>query len=337
MPQKNYTLDDAARKGFIVDGATRFYTGAVMDAAPVTAGNTGVPVEMTTYFDPKVVEILTRPLRARRIAPDVIKGDATTTTAKFSQAEPVGATAPYSDFSQAGHADSNANWVARDAYLFQTIRQLGDLEIQMSAEARINLEMQTQRAAALILDTDCNKFAFNGVAGRRNYGLLNDPGLNATIAPTTVTAGTTWDKKTAREIFADVLKLYSELVKQMGGNDQIGDAGVESPLILALSSESYTLLGTTTDYGVTALDMVKNYFQNIEFVTAPEYVTTGGKLMQLILKEYEGQRTVETGQTEKFHAFPIVRQLSGYRQKFRAGTLGALIYRPAAIAGMLGI
>ena len=123
----------------------------------------------------------------------------------------------------------------------------------------------------------------------------------------------------------------------MGGNDQIGDAGVESPLILALSSESYTLLGTTTDYGVTALDMVKNYFQNIEFVTAPEYATTGGKLMQLILKEYEGQRTVETGQTEKFHAFPIVRELSGYRQKFRAGTLGALIYRPAAIAGMLGI
>jgi len=344
---KSYSLQELRDRGFILEGARRFYDpdrdySKAMDADPVTAPNTGVPVELTTYFNPKVVHILTRPHRARKIISEVTMGNATTSSAKFPVAEIVGSTAPYNDFSNAGHTDTNYNWPDRDNYLFETIRHVGDLEADVSAQAKINLAADTQRAAAFILDVDANRFAFRGVAGRRIYGLLNDPALNPAIPPLpAVAAGggtvTAWADKSTRQIFDDIRALYAELINQLGGNDDVDASGVDTKIVLAMSADTFATLSAATDFNVSVLTMIKAFFKNLEIVTAPEYSTAAGQLVQMIIPELEGQKTAEIGTSEKFHGFPPVRSYSSFGQKFRAGTFGTVVYRPAAIGAMLGV
>lgn len=333
------SIAEAARYGFHFPSARHWIDEPRIrqqanDAALITSPNTGVPVELTTFFNPKVVTVLTAPLRARAIFSEEKNGDATTTAVKIQMMEFTGTTVPYDDFSDGGTSGVNFNWPARDNYLFQTVRRYGDLEEEKSAVAKINLAGRTQMAAARIIDVDANRFYFLGVAGLRNYGILNDPGLNAPIAPAATGTGSSvlWSTKTTRQRYDDVLALFKQLVTQLGGNVTESDR-----LMLVMSPSLSVLLGTATDFNVSVLDMMKHYFSNLSMVTAPEYSTASGELMQMIAPEIQGEETASLGVSEKFRAFAPVRQTSSIVQKFRAGTYGAIIKRPAAIAGMLGM
>ena len=137
----NPTLDTLRHKGFGGETYTRILRPErlAQDAALVTAPNMGVPAELTTFFDPEVVTILTAARRAREITDgrEVQKGDATTVSAKFPVLEYTGHTEPYNDFANGGKAGINANWVARDNYLFSTTRRYGDLEEARNALAKV--------------------------------------------------------------------------------------------------------------------------------------------------------------------------------------------------------
>ena len=93
----------------------------------------------------------------------------------------------------------------------------------------------------------------------------------------------------------------------------------------------------TTQYNVNVADILKKNFPNLTVKTAPEYATASGQLMQLMLDEAEGQRTADTAFTEKLRAHPIVVGSSSFKQKKTQGTWGTVIFRPAAIAQMIGI
>ena len=331
----NRALDTLALYGFGMEGATRVMSGDMArDADLVTAPNAGVPSELTTFFNPKVVEVLRAPLRARAIFPEEKNGDAASTSAKFQMLEYVGHTEPYDDYADGGTADINANWVTRDPYLFQTIRRYGNLEEMRNAAAKLSLAAATQRSAAVIIDTDYNRFAFLGVAGLRNYGILNDPGLNATITPaaTGTSSGTKWETKTTKLIFDDILSLFQQRVLQTAGK-----VSKDDKLIFAMSPETAVRLASATDFNVSVTKMMDGYFRNYTIVTAPEYATTGGELVQCIAVEIDGQETGVIGFNEKFFAFAPVRKTSSIVQKFRAGTYGAIIKAPAGVAGMLGV
>lgn len=325
-------------KGFGSATATRMLRRDQLaaDAALVTAPNAGVPAELTTFLDPDIVPILTAVRRARAITGgrEVQKGDHTTTSARFPVIENVGGTEPYDDFADGGQAGVNANWVKRDNYLFQTTRRYGDLELDVSSLAKINLAAMTQKAAATIIDTDANRFYFRGVAGLRNYGILNDPGLNAPISPAANGTGNSplWTNKTTQQIYGDCLTLFQELVEQTGGN-----VGHEDPLTLGMSPAMAVRLATVNDLGISVMKMLKDYFKNLTVVTAPEYATQAGEMLQFIAPVIEAIDTVLLSFSEKFYAFAPVRETSSVKQKFRAGTYGAVIRRPAAIAAMLGV
>lgn len=334
----NRELESLRAKGFGGETYTKVLhrDSIAQDAALVTAPNMGVPAELTTFFDPEVINILTSPRKARAITngKEVQKGDATTTSAKFPVMEHVGHTEPYNDFVDGGVADFNANWVARDNYLYSTTRRYGDLEEARNAVAKINVAAETQQAAATILDVDANKFYFNGVAGLRNYGILNDPALNATLTPAAVGTGSSplWSNKTTNQIFNDILALFSELVDKTGGVISEAD-----PLVLVMSPALSVYLGKATDFNVNVKKMLDDYFSNLTIVTAPEYATSGGQLMQMIAPSVDGADTIWLAFSEKMFAFAPVRGTSSIKQKFRAGTFGAIIRRPAAVAGMLGM
>lgn len=310
--------------------------GFACDAQPtmITASNSGIPAFLSTFIDPKLIEVLVSPMKAVEIVgQEVKKGDWTTETVMFSMIESTGQTTAYGDYNETGSTGINANFPQRQSFHYQTITQWGERELERAGLAKIDFANRLNIASALTLNKFQNKAYFNGVAGLQNYGLLNDPQLNAAIVPTTKAAtGTSWTVATALEILADIQKLFKQLQTQSGGLIEL-----DTKMTLAMSPSSEVYLTNTTIYNVSVGDILKKNFPGMTVKTAPDYSTGSGELLQLIVDEYEGQRTAECAFTEKMRAHPVVIGSSSFRQKKSQGVWGTIIYRPMFIAQMLGV
>lgn len=309
-----------------------------MDAQPalVTTSNAGIPAFLSTYIDPKIIEVLVAPMRAAEIVGEEIKkGDWTTDTAMFPVIESTGETSSYDDYANNGVAGANVDFPQRQAYHYQVITQWGQRELERASLARIDWANRVNIASVLTLNKFQNKSYFFGVSGLQNYGLLNDPNLFAPIAPTVETGGLiTWAQKDGLGVYADIQALYTQLQTQ---TNNAGFVELDTKMTLAMSPSSQVALTKVTQFNVNVEDMIKKNFPNITVKVAPEYATASGNLVQLIANEIEGQRTVDVAFTEKLRAHPVVIELSSFKQKKSQGTFGAIIYRPVFIAAMLGV
>ena len=310
--------------------------GFACDAQPtlITTSNSGIPAFLSTYIDPKLIEILVAPMKAAEIVgSEVKKGDWTTETAMFPVVESTGVVSSYGDFSNNGVAGANSEFPQRQSYQYQVVTQWGERELDKAALARIDWANRLNIASILTLNKYQNKTYFFGVSGLQNYGLLNDPNLVAAITPyTKVAGGTTWAVATAIEVLSDVTKLYKQLVSQSNGLVEL-----DTKMTLSMSPASEAELTKTSDFNVNVFDRLKKNYPNMTIKTAPEFATTSGNLVQLMVDEYEGQRTVDVAFTEKLRAHPIVIDMSSFKQKKSQGTWGAIVYRPALLAQMLGV
>jgi hypothetical protein len=72
-------------------------------------------------------------------------------------------------------------------------------------------------------------------------------------------------------------------------------------------------------------------------VTAIEYATPTGNLVQLIAKELDTQEVAFCAFNEKMRAHTIVRDVSSFKQKKSGGTWGTVLEQPTGIAQMLGV
>lgn len=323
------------------DGARLRYAqdGFACDAQPtlVSVSNSGIPSFLSTYIDPKLIDVLVAPMRAAEIAGEggeVKKGDWTTATAMFEMVESTGMVVSYGDYDEGGAAGVNINFPQRQSYHYQVMTNWGELEMERAGLARIDYANRLNIASALTLNKFQNKTYFYGVSGLQNYGLLNDPKLSAAIVPTTkVAGGTGWTNATADEVLNDIAKLYAKLQSQ--SNAWIDR---DTPMTLAMSSLSDASGFTkVSQYGLTVADRIKKLYPNMTVKIAPEYTTGSGELLQLFVNELEGQRTLEVGFTEKMRAHPIVVGSSNFKQKKSQGTWGAIIYRPFLVAQMIGV
>lgn len=306
------------------------------DAQPalVTVSNSGIPAFLSTYFDPKLIEVLVAPMKAAEvIGAEVKKGDWTSSTLTFNMVESTGEVSSYGDFNENGHAGVNSNFPQRQPYHYQVMAEWGERELELAGLAKVDYANRISIASALALNKFQNKTYFFGVAGLQNYGLLNDPNLVASISPATkVAGGTTWPNATALEVLDDVSLLFKQLQSQANGL-----VDLDSAMTLAMSPTSEVALTKTTQYNVNVQDLLKKNYPNLKVVTAPEYATTAGQLLQLKLDSYEGQLTAEAVFTEKMRAHPIVVGASSFKQKRSQGTSGCVVYRPMFIASMLGV
>jgi hypothetical protein len=251
----------------------------------------------------------------------------------FSMIESTGQTTAYGDYNETGSTGVNANFPQRQSFHYQTITQWGERELERAGLAKIDFANRLNIASALTLNKFQNKAYFNGISGLQNYGLLNDPQLNAAIVPTTKAAtGTSWTVATALEILADIQKLFKQLQTQSGGLIEL-----DTKMTLAMSPSSEVYLANTTTYNVSVVDILKKNFPSMTVKTAPDYSTGSGELLQLIVDEYEGQRTAECAFTEKMRAHPVVIGSSSFRQKKSQGVWGTIIYRPMFISQMVGV
>jgi hypothetical protein len=306
------------------------------DAQPslVTVSNAGIPAFLSTYIDPKLIEILVAPMKAAEIVGDEIKkGDWTTETAMFLMVESTGQTSAYGDYSENGSVGVNVNYPQRQSFHYQVMSQWGEKELERAGLARVDWANRINIAGALTLNKYQNKTYFFGVANLENYGLLNDPSLSAPIVPTTKSlGGTLWTNATALEVLADIQALYTQLQTQANGLVEL-----DTKMTLAMSPLSEVALTKTTEFNVNVADILKKNFPNMTIKTAPEYATVAGNGLQLIADELEGQRTVSCAFTEKMRAHPIIVKASSFLQKKSQGTWGTICFRPFLIAQMLGI
>jgi hypothetical protein len=108
-------------------------------------------------------------------------------------------------------------------------------------------------------------------------------------------------------------------------------------LRLIMSPQSSVALTITDAFNVNVMDILAKTYPHLTIETVPEYATAGGQKVQMVLDEYEGQRTWDCSFTEKMRAHPIIQALSSFQQKKSAGTWGTVIYRPNFIQGMIGV
>lgn len=308
-----------------------------MDAQPglVTTPNAGIPLLFTSIVDPQVVRVVFQPLNATDIyGGEAQKGSWVDQVAYFPLVEPMGQVAAYGDYSNNGSLDVNAQWTPRQPYGYQTFKRYGEKQLAQWGRAGLNYNAELDAARVLKFNQFQNGTYFYGVAGLVNYGALNDPSLIASIAPYTKAAGgTAWTNATADEIYNDIgLKLYVQLVTQMGGNIKS-----DAVMTLALSNFREPFLDRKTQYGLTVRQYLTQTFPNLTIKTAPQFQTPNGDLVQLILPTYDGVQTVVPAYTEKLRTHALVVEHSAWSQKMSGGTWGSIVRRPIAIAQMLGI
>lgn len=320
-----------------------------MDAQPqlYTTPNAGIPVWLSTMIDPQVYEILFAPLKAAEIIGEVKKGDWTLNSVMFPVVEHTGEVSSYDDWSNNGSVGANTGFPSRQPYLFQTILQYGDRELDMAGLAKINWVSQLNAAAAWVLNRFQNQTYFFGVGrGLQNYGLLNDPNLGPSLTPSLKAFGNNqWITNgvitaTPNEIYQDIQTLILQLIAQSNGL-----IDMNSKFVLALSPQSEGAITATNSFDVNVKDLLKN-IPNLKIISAPQYGVasatnpngvTGGNFMQLICTEVMGQQTAFCAFNEKMKSHRLIPDLSSWKQKLTGGTLGTVIRQPFAISSMIGI
>lgn len=351
-------LDQLKAKGIYVEGAkgvmaydtvngkikTNFSkTALAMDSALQTTPNVGYPASFFQYIDPQIVEILFGVTNANRIAPEVKQGSWADEYYSFIEQDTAGDVTAYSDRTEQVTTEVNYNFQTREQARFETIIQYGNLETDKANQAKIALASRKQIAGANIIARKQNQFYLFGVSGLINYGLLNDPNLNASINPNSITIGgstyTTWADKVAHDtasagnhVFNDVLKLWSELSAKNGGNiDQ------NERIILAVSNAVVSYLSAPNQFGLTAMQMIKDNFPNLEVVQLPELSTNAGEQIKMIVPSLYGVDTVNLVYSDKFRALQVVQTVSGWKQKLVGTSYGAVVKRSSLIATMNGV
>lgn len=303
------------------------------DAQPTlsTLSNSAVPMWLTMYVDPAVIEVLFTPMRAAEICGEKKVGDWLMDTAQFLYVESTGEVSSYGDYNENGSSGANVNFPQRQSYHYQTFTKWGEKEIARAGLARLDWVSRLNIASALALNKFQNNSYFFGVAGLENYGLLNDPSLSAALSPTSA-----WSTADADVIYGDFVRMFRQLQVQSQGVITKRD---RMKLVLSPTVETY-LLNTNPPYdSQTAESLIRKGFPNLEIINAVEYhnPTGSGEFVQLIVESVDGQKTAQCGFTEKMRAHAIVRDTSSWKQKKSQGTWGTVIFNPFAIVSMVGI
>jgi Fe-S cluster biogenesis protein NfuA len=320
-----------------------------MDAQPtlITQSNAGIPAFLTTVVYPKVINVLLAPNNAAEVLGERRMGDWKDQTQLFPLVENTGFVASYGDYQTAGKSDTNYNFPQRQSYLFETAIEYGDLETERASLAKINIPMQKQLSAAVVMKKAQNLFYLYGIQGLQNYGLTNDPALSAPLAPgLKANGGVQWfvnnyPNATGAEVFSDVVALATYLINQSGNI-----ITAKSKMTLALSGGCASALNFTNTFNVNVEDQLKKNYPNLRVVQVPQYAqvsstnsqgVAAGNLVQLVADEFGGQETGFCAFNEMLRAHRLIPDMSSFKQKWSSGSWGAIIMQPVAFAQMIGV
>lgn len=302
----------------------------------ITTPNAGLPAEFFTYYDRRVIDVFFAKTVAEQIGKMYKGGSWEDAFYRTRIREAVGATRPYSDLSAEQNVNSNTNYVIRQAYRMELVKQWGDLQVAENAKALIDYVSDINVAASHVLAQDLNNIFFYGVSGLQNYGILNDPNLPAYETPNTVDTRVKWQDKSLPEIVTDLTKMLSSLYANAEGW-----INPDTKLRLALPPSVLPILqGKISALGYSVFQWIKdNLGDRIieDIVIAPQLATSTGNMVMLYAMEMNGQDVINNVFGELYKSHGVVRQLSSFVEKVSASSYGAVVRYPFAIVRMLGV
>lgn len=284
----------------------------------------GVLPWMTSVYTNKIIEQIfqTRPIW--KIATDFQQGMFGTTNIFIPVVSFAGEMQQYTDAGVEGGNSVNVNWLERETVNLQRMLWYGDLANQQMSMAKIDYVARLREGLATQIDLDINNIAFNGYAGKRIYGVLNDPSLNATIPfPATAAqpSSSNWMYASYAEICANVRALYSQCIGKAGGN-----LSFEDKAYLTVPPSVYTYLTDQNALGTqSVMQYLKGTFTGLEIVQSQNNVGTSTLTVQLIFEKVMGQDTLLNTFSSLYNSHGALRKESSYVEKISYTVSGSIV------------
>jgi hypothetical protein len=260
--------------------------------------------------------------------------------------EPAGTATEYGDYTNIPLASWNANFERRTIVRGELGLSVATLEEGRASAMRLNSAETKRQQAAVGLEIFRNAVGFfgwqNGL-GNRTFGFLNDPNLPA--FHTAPSGG--WDGSDFQGITGDIRYMVRTLRVQ--SQDQVDPKEVD--LTLVLPTTKVDLLSTTTDFGISVSDWIKQTYPRMRIVSAPELAGAGGTQGAPLDAAYLFAEDIDSaidGSTDggdvfsqlvqsKFITLGVEKRAKSYIEDFSNGTAGVLCKRPWAVVRLLSI
>lgn len=337
-------MDDRA-VNMLMRGQAAMDSMFAMDAIQptVTTGSVGTPVQFLQNWLPGFVFVITA---ARKI--DDLVGLMVTGAWEDEQVvqgilERTGFSVPYGDYSNVPLSSWNTNFNYRTVVRFEEGMKVGNLEAARASRLRVDDAGMKREAAALALEIIRNTVGFSGFnAGANNtYGFLNDPGLGSyTVVPNGVSGQPQWSTKTFLEICKDIRTAIVALRTQ--SQDTIDPEKLD--LTLAIATSSVDWLSTTSDFGISVRDWLKEAYPRIRVVSAPQLnaAYSSDNVFYLYADKIDdmstdGGRVFIQPVPTKFQVLGVQQLAKAYEEDYSNATAGVMCKRPYAVVRYYGI
>jgi len=338
-------FESLSRLGIGMDANTVNKMMHGMDAIQptVTTGSIGTPIQFLQNWLPGFVFVITA---ARKI--DEIVGISTMGSWEDEEIvqgvlERTGTSVPYGDYTNVPLSSWNTNFQYRTVVRFEEGMKVGNLEAARASRMQVNDSGMKRESAALALEIIRNSVGFVGFnAGANNtYGLLNDPGLPAYVTVANGASGSPlWSTKTFLEIAKDIRGAIVALRNQ--SQDTIDPESVN--LTMAVATNSVDWLSTTSDFGISVRDWMRQAYPRIRVVSAPQLNSAnGGANVFYLFADSVADMSTDDGRTfiqvvpAKFQVMGVQQLTKGYEEDYSNATAGVMCKRPYAVVRRSGI
>lgn len=343
----NALRNDLGKLGINVDQliANRNQLMAANDSIQglTTTASIATPIQFLQNWLTGFVEIVTA---ARKI--DKLTG--VTTAGSWEDEEIVqgvvemtGPALPYGDVTNVPFANWNANFIYRTVVRFELGFQVTRLEEARAARIRLNSAQTKRESCGRALEIQRNAVGFVGYNSGNNltYGFLNDPALPSYVTvPNGASGSPHWSTKTFLEITKDIRTMFSTLRTQT--LDVIDPYEVNTTLALATAVVDY--LTTTSDFGISVLDWLKENYPRCRIESAPELDSAnGGANVGYLYAEVINDISTDDGRSiiqvvpAKFQVLGVQPMAKGFIEDYTNATAGVMVKRPFAFTRVTGI
>lgn len=309
----------------------------------VTTASIATPVQFLQNWLPGFVFTITA---ARKI--DELVGIMTTGAWEDEQVvqgvlERTGTSVPYGDYTNVPLSSWNVNFNTRTVVRFEEGMKIGVLEQARASRMRVDDAGMKRESAALALEIIRNTIGFSGYnSGNNNtYGFLNDPGLIAYVnVPNGVSGSPLWSSKTFLEIAKDIRT--SIVALRNNSQDTIDPEQVD--LTLAVATAAVDWLSTTSDFGISVRDWLKQAYPRVRVVSAPQLnAANGGANVFYMYADKVQDMSTDGGLVfiqpvpAKFQVLGVQQLAKAYEEDYSNATAGVMCKRPFAVVRYSGI
>lgn len=309
----------------------------------VTTGSIGTPVQFLQNWLPGFVFVVTAARKIDDIIGLMITGSWEDEQIVQGILERTGAGQIYGDYTNVPLSSWNTNFNYRTVVRFEEGMKVGVLESARAARQLVDDAGMKREAAALNLEINRNAVGFYGFnSGDNNtYGYLNDPGLGSYVeVPVGVSTQTYWSTKTFLEICKDIRTAIVAL--RTNSQDTIDPEKID--LTLAIATDAVDWLSTTSDFGISVRDWLREAYPRIRVVSAPQLnnAYSSDNVFYLhadVLNDMstDGGRVWIQPVPTKFQVLGVQQLAKSYEEDYSNATAGAMCKRPYAVVRYYGI